>query len=88
MQFMVIFTYEPDQRDEVIARRMELGGELPEGMKLIDEWSQIGGGRVFRVIEGEDAKPALLASHAWSDLGKLEIIPVVNSEKAMQLLQG
>ena len=88
MQFMVIFTYEPDKRNEVVQRRVETSGALPEGMKLLDEWSVIGGGKVFRVIEADDPKIALMASFGWSDLGNIEIIPVINTEEAMKLIGG
>ena len=31
MQFMVIFNYEPQNRDEIVKRRMEKGALIPEG---------------------------------------------------------
>ena len=83
MLFMSIFTYEPEKRDEVIKRRAEKGAMIPEGMKVIGEWSDTSGGRVFRLVEMDDPKIGLAASLAWSDLGKIEIVPVMATEESI-----
>jgi len=84
MLFMNIFTWEPEQRNEVIKRRMQ-GPALPEGVKALGEWVEIGGGRVFRLIDIPDAKLALAGALAWTDIGKLQMIPVMDSEEAVKL---
>jgi len=84
MLFMSIFSWEPEQRNEVIKRRMQ-GQALPEGVKAIGEWVQVGGNRVFRIIDIPDAKLALASALPWTDIGKLEIIPVMDSEEAVKL---
>ena len=83
MLFMGIFTYEPDKRTEVIKRRAEKG-PMTEG-KIIGEWGAIGGGRVFRVVEIDDPKVMLTAVMAWSDLGKMELIPIMTSEDVIKV---
>ncbi len=83
MLFMAIFTYEPEKRSEVIKRRAEKGPIT--GAKIIGEWGSIGGGRVFRVIEVDDPKVLLAGSMAWSDLGKVELIPIMTSEDVIKL---
>ena len=88
MLFMTVYTYEPHKRDEVVRRRAEKGPLLPDGLKALGEWSYIGGGRVFRLFEGEDAAAAFRAGFAWSDLGKVEIYPVLETDKIMQLVKG
>jgi hypothetical protein len=88
MLYMAIYTYDPQERDEVIARRGEKGAIIPEGMKVIGEWSDMGGGRVFRLFEVADAKVAFAASYAWSDLGEIEIIPVMETEEVMRLISS
>jgi len=85
MLFMSIFTYEPEKRDEVIKRRAEKGAMIPEGMKVLGEWSDTSGGRVFRLVEMDDPKVGLAASLAWSDLGKIEIVPVMATEESIQV---
>ena len=84
MLFMTIFSWEPEQRNEVIKRRMQ-GQSLPEGVKAIGEWVQVGGGRVFRIIDIPDAKLGLAGALPWTDIGKLEMIPVMDSEEAVKL---
>jgi hypothetical protein len=84
MLYMTIFTYKPERRNEVMKRRLEKGAMVPHGMKVIGEWSAIGGGRVFRLVQVESPSAAVAAAGAWSDLGKYEIVPVLDSEEAMR----
>ena len=86
MLFMSVYTYEPAQRDEVIKRRAEKGAMAPPGMKIIGEWSDVTGGRVFRLVEVDDPRVMLGASAAWADLGKVESVPVMETEEVMKLL--
>ena len=86
MLFMTIYTYEPEKRDEVIKRRAEKGAIAPEGMKIVGEWSAVTGCRVFRLVEVDDPRVMLGASAAWADLGKIETVPVMQTEEAMKLL--
>ena len=80
---MAIFTYEPEKRAEVIKRRAEKG-PMVEG-KLIGEWGAVAGGRVYRVVEIDNPAAMLKAVAAWSDLGKLELIPIMASEDVIKL---
>jgi hypothetical protein len=84
MLYMTIFTYEPERRNEVMKRRLEKGPIIPQGMKVIGEWSAIGGGRVFRLVQVENPAAAMAAVGAWSDLGKYEIVPVMDSDEALR----
>jgi len=83
MLFMTIFTYEPEKRSEVIKRRAEKGPMA--GGKIIGEWGALAGGRVFRVAEVDDPKAMLTAVMSWSDLGKVELIPIMTSEDIIKL---
>ena len=84
MLYMTIFTYEPDKRNEVMKRRLEKGPMIPQGMQVIGEWSALSGGRVFRLVRVENPIAAMAAVGAWSDLGKYEIVPVIESEEALR----
>ena len=88
MLYMTIFTWEPDKRNEVIKRRSEKGGMVPQGMKLLGEWTAISGGQVFRLVDSEDPKAGLQAVLAWSDLGKIEMFPVIETEASMKIALG
>ena len=88
MLFMTIYTYEPEKREAVIKRRAEKGTMAPPGMKIVGEWSDITGGRVFRLVEVDDPRVMLGASAAWADLGKIESVPVMETEEVMKLVPG
>ena len=88
MLFMTIYTYEPEKRDEVIKRRAEKGAITPEGMKVIGEWSAPGAGRVFMLVETDEPKALLAAALPWSDLGKLETVPVMAVEDVFKVLSS
>ena len=58
---------------------------VSEGIEAIGEWVEVNGGRSFRVIDIPDAKLALAGALPWTDIGKLEMIPVMDSEEAVNL---
>ena len=84
MLFLIIYTWEPEKRNDVIKRRIEKGPLLSGESKIIGEWSAMAGGRIFRLVEITDAQAALAASRAWTDLGKAEMIPVIATEEALK----
>jgi hypothetical protein len=84
MLFMIIYTWEPERRNAVIKRRIEKGPLLANETKAIGEWSAIADGKIFRLVEVNDALAALAASRTWTDLGKTEMIPVVVTEDALK----
>jgi hypothetical protein len=88
MLFMSIFTFEPEKRDEVIKRRVEKGPLTTPGAKILGEWSDISGHRVFRLGEVEDSRAMVAAAMAWADLGKIEITPVMPTDEIMKLLSS
>jgi len=84
MLFMIIYTWEPEKRNAVIKRRIEKGALLASEARVIGEWSAMAGGRIFRLVEINDALAALAASRVWTDLGKTEMIPVIVTEDALK----
>lgn len=86
MLFMTVYKYEPENREAVIKKRAEKGGLVPPGVKVLGEWSAITGGRVFRLIEADDARALLAAAHPWADLGKVESYPVMSVDEVIKLL--
>jgi len=88
MLVMTVFTWEPDKRDEVLKRRMEKGALAPDGMKIIGEWVDVSGGRVFRLTEVKDDRAMMAGSLAWTDLGKVDSAPVMVTEDVLKLASG
>jgi len=85
MHFITIYTYEPARRNEIVKRRRERGPVVPEGTKVVGEWSYTAGGRGFILFEAQDAKVMEAPTLAWSDLIKLETLPVTEPEEVMKL---
>ncbi|MGP8152876.1 MAG: DUF3303 domain-containing protein [Smithella sp.] len=81
MLFMNIYTFEPGQRDAIIKRRMEKGTLLSEGVKVVGEWSDLGGGRGFMICEANDPQAIMTSAMKWDDLMKEEIIPLLETAK-------
>ena len=88
MLFLVICNYGPEVRDEITLRRAQKGIMMPEGIKVVGEWSPLTGGQVYLVLEGDDPALFLAAARAWSDLMTIESIPIIETEKMMELLKA
>jgi hypothetical protein len=87
MLFMTIFTWEPEKTDEVGKRRLEtVGKPPPKGVKELGRWAQISGGRSFVLSDVSDPKAYVEALRPWRDLGKFEVIPVLEGEKMVKLI--
>lgn len=85
MLFIAIFSYSPEDRNLVIERGM--GSEKTAGVTIKGEWFDVSGHRVFRLFEAEDDAHLASSIFSWTDLGVAEIIPVMETEKALKLLK-
>ena len=85
MLFMAIFSYSPEDRNLVIERGMET--EKSSGVQIKGEWFDVSGHRVFRLFEAEDNTHLASSIFSWTDLGVAEIVPVMETEKALKLLK-
>ena len=81
MLFVLLLNVEPSQTPESGERRLEKGIMLPEGIKLIGEWSAASGGRYFAVINTDDVYKISDWCGEWNDIGKWEVIPVFETEE-------
>lgn len=86
MLFMAIFSYSPEDRNLVIERGLGTK-EKTTGIEVKGEWFDISGHRVFRLFEADDEIHLASSTYGWSDLGIAEIIPVMETEKALKLLK-
>jgi hypothetical protein len=85
MLFMTTFQWEPGKTDEVMQMRMK---ETPHpGRKVLKEWIALESNLVYRLIEITDPAALLKAAQGWSDIGYIEIHPVMESEEALKLLK-
>ena len=91
MQYMAIITWEPPQRDAVLKRFAAEGVKTPSGVKILGSWGDIHGGRVF-ILEDwgdvNDPKISVQFSNEWTDLCKVEAVPVTKPEEIMKFISS
>jgi hypothetical protein len=78
MPSIAIFSFDPQKFDEVVERRKQEQGSACGKTKILGEWCDTKNGRVVRLVQGGDFGTVLAAYRMWSDLGKLEIFPVMD----------
>jgi hypothetical protein len=83
MLFMSMFQWEPGKTDEIIQIRMK--ENIPSGMKIVKEWVALETNLVFRLIEITDPVALLKSSSIWTDVGFIEMHPVMDSQEAINL---
>ena len=59
---------------------------VPEGVKMIGQWTALGGGRAFSLFQTDDPMHMMAASYTWSDLASIEVVPVIEAEEVMKLI--
>jgi hypothetical protein len=84
MLFMDIWTWEPEKRDEVAKRWVEW--KCPQGMSVRGAWIDLTGNRYFLLYEIEDPKVLLAANSSWTDIAKVDCVPVMDAEEVMKLM--
>lgn len=86
MLFMVIEHFKNRDAAPVYRRFDENGRMMPEGLKYIDSWVEPNFERCFQLMETDD--PALFQEWVdnWRDLVDFEVIPVVTSAEARNLV--
>jgi hypothetical protein len=83
---MSIVSWEPEHRNEVVQRFAEKGSMAIPGRKVIGTWNAIGQNLVFRLVDIENPKALAVADVAWSDLVKIEEIPVMETGELIKII--
>jgi hypothetical protein len=86
MLFMVIEHFKNRDATPVYRRFDEKGRMIPEGLKYVDSWVEPNFDRCFQLMDTDD--PALFQEWIdnWSDLVDFEVVPVVTSAEARNLV--
>lgn len=87
MLFLSIMTYDPQQRDLITERFLKSGYGFPAQVKIVHHWTDLGGGRQFGVFETNDPLALMVATRAWSDIMTSELIPIIEAQETIKLLQ-
>jgi hypothetical protein len=78
MRFMTIWTWEPEQRDPMyFGKRVKEGRLAPDGVKVLNEWWDVDGGRALALVESDDVMAMFQMNNAWSNLCKFDTFPVI-----------
>jgi hypothetical protein len=85
MLFMTMFQWEPGKTEEIMQMRTKETHH--PGRTIVKEWIALETNLVFRLVEITDPAALLKASSGWSDLGYIEMHPVMESEEALKLLK-
>jgi hypothetical protein len=84
MLFMAIYVWEPGQSNELVKRRIEKG-MLREGLKELGEWTVVGGGIGFLLVESKDPKAFISGSMPLGDHMAMEVFPVIETGEMMKV---
>lgn len=86
MLFMVIERFKNHNAKAVYQRFQKQGRMLPDGLSYIDSWTENTFERCFQLMECE--QPSLFQEWVskWQDLVEFEIVPVVSSKEAADLV--
>ena len=82
---MDIVTWEP--KDSAKVGDLYMNYEYPKGMKIIDEWIDLTGYRMFVIYEADDEKIYAPSVLPFIGLCRFETIPVMKADKYMQMAQ-
>ena len=86
MLFMVIERYRAGKAKAVYSRFQEKGRMLPDGLRYVASWVEANYDRCFQLMEGDDANLFQQWVAEWQDLVDFEIIPVVGSKEAAEII--
>ena len=86
MLFMVIERFKNRDAKAVYQRFRERGRMQPEGLRYVDSWVEPNFDRCFQLMECEDPSLFREWTAQWEDLMEFEIIPVITSKEAVNLM--
>jgi hypothetical protein len=86
MLYMVLETFKDGAAPEVYRRARERGRMMPEGLRYVSSWVDLGFERCFQVMETDDPSLFDLWIAEWADLVEFEVVPVQTSAEAAQAM--
>jgi hypothetical protein len=86
MLYMVLETFKDGAAPEVYRRARERGRLMPEGLRYVSSWVDLGFERCFQVMETDDPSLFDLWIAEWADLVEFEVVAVQTSAEAAQAM--
>jgi hypothetical protein len=84
MLFMDVSTWEPENRDKIIEHFAKL--KVPAGIKIINQWVDLSGGRYFILYDAETAEAYGAFNLPWTDVCNVYGVPVMEAGEFMKLM--
>jgi hypothetical protein len=88
MLYMVIEHFNEGAAPEVYSRLREGGRMMPDGLNYVASWIEPNFTRCFQVMEWNDRAVFDEWASRWSDLMTFEVIPVVTSADAQEIMRN
>ncbi|MGE0768973.1 MAG: DUF3303 domain-containing protein [Hyphomicrobiaceae bacterium] len=86
MLFMVIENFRGRDAKAVYARFRDKGRMAPDGLVYVGSWVEANLARCFQLMECDDARLLQDWILNWADLADFEIVPVVSSKDAVEIV--
>lgn len=86
MTYLIIEHFHPDKIGELYQRFDEKGRMLPEGVIYITSWIDEKVTTCYQVMESDSSEKLQTWVSYWQDLADFEIIPVVSSARAREIV--
>ncbi|HIH75329.1 MAG TPA: DUF3303 family protein [Methanosarcina sp.] len=82
MLLLDITTFEFENSTKVFKRWEQVGSSgSPEGLKVVNQWFDAGGGRIITIYDVESIKDYVTYNFLFSDLCHVEVFPVIGAEE-------
>ena len=88
MVYMVIERFKNRDARAVYARFQEKGRMMPEGLKYVGSWIEVGFDRCFQVMKCDDVRLLEEWADRWRDLMDFEFVQVLASDEARKKALG
>lgn len=86
MQYMIIERFYPGKVKAIYERFAEKGRMLPQGVSYINSWINESVTGCYQLMESESFEKLQEWIDNWKDLVEFEVVPVINSEKAKEII--
>ena len=86
MQYMIIERFHPGKAKIMYERFAEKGRMLPQGVTYINSWINESVTGCYQLMESESLEKLQEWINNWKDLVEFEVVPVISSEKAKEII--
>ena len=86
MLYMVIERFKAGAAPEVYRRARDHGRMMPDGLEYVSSWVDLEFKTCYQLMRTEDASLFAMWTGAWKDLVEFEIVPVLTSAEAAQVI--